>query len=107
MLIQTSHRLKKDTVTGFKLTTGEEIIAKIKSIDGTETAELENPMVLTNSPQGVGLAPAFYLIGEESTRLATIYLACLIAHFKPSPEFIKTYESAVIGLVLPETKIIT
>jgi hypothetical protein len=54
MLIQKSSKLEVGEVVGMKLTTGEEIVAKLEAITDT-TYELSKPLTLIPGQQGVQL----------------------------------------------------
>ncbi len=45
-------KIEKDTVTTFKLVTGEEVIARVSNIEGT-TVTIDRPLVIMMSPQGL------------------------------------------------------
>jgi hypothetical protein len=45
-------KIEKDTVTTFKLITGEEVIGRVSNIDGT-TVTIDRPLVIMMSQQGL------------------------------------------------------
>lgn len=68
MLINTSSKLAIGDVVGFKIITGDEVIAKIEEINETEWV-VSNPCTLMPSPQGLGLIPSMFSLKDNAKLL--------------------------------------
>lgn len=92
-----------DEVFTFKLNSGEELVARIKSVQDT-FIELEEPVSVAPGPQGIGLIPSLFT-GEMRglIRLNT----SSIALSAPTEENVRIkYLEALTGLKVPSKKIV-
>lgn len=95
--------LKIDEVYTFKLNSGEELIAKVKDIQGTEVLVAE-PCSVAPGPQGMGLVPSIFTSDPKgevrlNTNSVTLY-AVTDATVK------NKYIEATTGIKLPDKKLI-
>ena len=87
----------------FKLNSGEELISKVKQIDGTEII-LAEPCSVAPGPQGMGLVPSIFTSDPKgevrlNTNSVTLY-AVTDATVKSK------YIEATTGIKLPDKKLI-
>jgi len=96
--------LKIDEIYTFKLNSGEEIIAKVLSID-PNTYTISEPVSIGPSPGGgVGLVPSMFTYNHRNSVTLNSNSICLIAD---TDESIKTkYIEATTGLKVPDKKVI-
>lgn len=87
----------------FKLGSGEELIAKVKSSSDT-WIEIEDPVSVAPGPQGMGLIPSLFTSDPaESVRLNTASVSLLAL----TDDLVKDkYITAITGIQIPEKKII-
>lgn len=96
-------KLELDAVYTFKLTSGEEVIAKVTSIDG-DFVELHEPLSVAPGPQGMGLIPSVFTSEANvpvklNTRVITMYTE--------TAEAVKVkYIETTTGIKVPEKKIL-
>ena len=69
--------IELNEVYTFKLTSGEEVISKVVSINDT-TMELSNPLSVAPNPQGMGLMPSMFTAEQDknvtlNTNMITMY----------------------------------
>ena len=84
-------------VVTIKLTSGEEIIAKLVEETG-EYYKLNRPMVLTMGQQGLGMAPYLFTVSnEKDVKLAKGTVTIIDATEK---EFSNSYLSGTTGIKL-------
>lgn len=95
--------LKIDEVFTFKLNSGEELIAKVKNIDGNAVT-LEEPVSVAPGPQGMGLVPSLFTAEPRGQiRLNTNSVAL----FAPTEDAVKMkYLEATTGIKVPSKKIV-
>jgi hypothetical protein len=95
--------LKIDEVFTFKLNSGEELIAKVKDIDGNAVT-LEEPVSVAPGPQGMGLVPSLFTAEPRGQiRLNTNSVAL----FAPTEDNVKMkYLEATTGIKVPSKKIV-
>tara|TARA_R110000868_G_scaffold288946_1_gene549134 strand:+ start:136 stop:426 length:291 start_codon:yes stop_codon:yes gene_type:complete len=85
-----------DTVS-FKLTSGEELVARFDGFEGTEY-KLHKPMVLIMQQQGMGLAPFMFSVSSDAKFfLQPTSVACIA---KTESEIAKQYTSTTTGVHL-------
>ena len=95
--------LKIDEVYTFKLTSGEEVVARVKAIDGNDII-IHDPVSVAPGPQGLGLMQSMFTADPKAeTRLnnsnVTIYVL--------TDSALKAkYIEATTGIVMPDKKII-
>lgn len=95
--------IKLDEVYTLKLNSGEELIAKVKSVDGNELVVAE-PVSIAPGPQGMGLVPSMFTADPKgeyrlNTNSISIY-AVTDASVK------NKYIEATTGIKLPEKKLV-
>lgn len=95
--------IKLDEVYTLKLNSGEELIAKVKSVDGNELVVAE-PVSIAPGPQGMGLVPSMFTADPKgeyrlNTNSISIY-AVTDAGVK------NKYIEATTGIKLPEKKLV-
>lgn len=95
--------LKIDEVFTFKLNSGEELIAKVKDVDGNAVT-LEEPVSVAPGPQGMGLVPSLFTAEPRGQiRLNTNSVAL----FAPTEDNVKMkYLEATTGIKVPSKKIV-
>ncbi len=95
--------IKTDEVYTLKLNSGEELIAKVKGIEGNELIVAE-PVSIAPGPQGMGLVPSMFTADPKgeyrlNTNSISIY-AVTDASVK------NKYVEATTGIKLPEKKLV-
>lgn len=96
--------LKAEEIYSFKLTSGEEVVAKVMSVDGS-TVMISNPVSIGPTPQGKpGLIPSMFTYDHEhNIELNSNSIAML----GQTDENIKAqYIQATTGLSVPSKKVI-
>ena len=97
------NNIKLNDIHTFKLTSGEEVIAKVTEIE-QDYLVLTNPVSVAPGPQGLGLMQSMFTADPaESVRLNTN----TVTIYAPTDASIKSkYIEATTGLVIPDKKII-
>ncbi len=95
--------IKLEEVYTLKLNSGEELIAKVKGIEGNELIVAE-PVSIAPGPQGMGLVPSMFTADPKgeyrlNTNSISIY-AVTDASVK------NKYVEATTGIKLPEKKLV-
>ncbi len=95
--------IKTDEVYTLKLNSGEELIAKVKAVDGTELV-LAEPVSVAPGPQGMGLVPSIFTADPKGEyRLNTNSISI----YAVTDESVKNkYVEATTGIKLPEKKLV-
>jgi len=95
MLIETPYK-EGDTVS-FKLTSGEELIARLdKETDDTYT--VHKPLMVIANQQGLGLAPFMFTVNPDSKiKLNTKNVLCAV---KTDDEMAKQYVQNTTGIAV-------
>lgn len=87
----------------FKLTSGEELIAKIVCIND-QWITVTNPVSVAPGPQGMGLVPAMFTVEPGSNSQLNIHNITIYA---PTDDAVTSrYIEATTGLRIPEKKIV-
>lgn len=95
MLIETPHKIG-DTVS-FKLTSGEEIIARLDAEDD-KFYTLHKPMVMIVQQQGMGLAPFMFSVSPDAKfNLQASSVACIA---KTEKEIASQYTQQTTGIAV-------
>lgn len=95
--------LAVNRVYTFKLTSGEELIAKILEVS-TSWIVVSNPVSVAPGPQGMGLVPAMFTADPESACQLNIHNITIYA---PTDDAVTSrYIEATTGLRIPEKKIV-
>lgn len=92
-----------DEIWTFKLTSGEELVAKVIGVDENELI-INNPVSVAPGPNGVGLMPSLFTANSDApTRLNTN----TIAVYAMTDESVKNkYIQATSNIVVPSKKIL-
>jgi hypothetical protein len=93
MLIETPYK-EGDTVS-FKLSSGEEIVARLEKEDDTSYT-LKKPMVLIVQQQGLGLAPFMFSVSPDGKFVLQANSVSCVA--KTETEIAKQYMSQTSGI---------
>ncbi len=95
--------IKLEEVYTLKLNSGEELIAKVKGIEGTELIVAE-PVSIAPGPQGMGLVPSMFTADPKGQyRLNTNSISI----YAVTDESVKNkYVEATTGIKLPEKKLV-
>jgi len=92
-------KLKKDEILIFKLSSSEEIIAKIASVNDTELV-LKNACMLIQTQNGPTLIP--YLMMGNFEKPLTCHIQNIVAYQEPEPGFLKAYEGSLSSIIVPQ-----
>lgn len=88
----------------FKLTSGEEMIARTQSAVEDSWITIENPVSVTPGPQGMALMPSTFT-GDPGSD-PRLNIAC-VAFFVKTDDTVKNkYIEATTGLRVPERKLV-
>jgi len=95
--------LTKDEVYTFKLSSGEEIMAKVVSTEGN-MIEVTNPVGVAHTPQGMGLIPCIFTMEERNSVMINTNSVTM---WTLTADAIKMkYISAISGITVPDKKLI-
>ena len=95
--------IKTDEVYTLKLNSGEELIAKVKSVDGTELI-LAEPVSVAPGPQGMGLVPSIFTADPKGEYRLNTNSVSLYAVTDSTVK--NKYIEATTGIKLPEKKLV-
>jgi hypothetical protein len=87
----------------FKLNSGEEMIAKVTAIVGTEV-KLQDPVSVAPGPQGMGLVPSLFT--ADPTQSSTLNMNCVAIYSFADDNVRMKYIEATTGIKVPEKKIL-
>lgn len=87
----------------FKLTSGEELIAKVESVHNTHLM-LGEPVSIAPGPKGIGLVPSMFTADASSGVRLNTSMITLCAHTEDSVRM--KYIEATTGLQVPDKKLI-
>jgi hypothetical protein len=87
----------------FKLNSGEEMIAKVTAIVGTEV-KLQDPVSVAPGPQGMGLVPSLFT--ADPTQSSTLNMNCIAIYSFTDDNVRMKYIEATTGIKVPEKKIL-
>jgi hypothetical protein len=88
----------------FKLNSGEELIAKVKSVPCQGLVEIETPVSVAPGPQGLGLVPSMFTADADETVRLNINSISIYALTDDSVKM--KYIEATTGIQVPEKKLI-
>ena len=95
--------LETNQVYTFKMNSGEEMVAKVKHVDGNWIV-LEEPVSIAPGPQGMGLIPSLFTADpKEEIKLNTNSVS-LVSKTDDSVKM--KYLEATTGIKVPEKKLI-
>lgn len=95
--------LQLNTVNTFKLSSGEELVAKVISIDG-DMIQLEEPLSIAPTPKGMQLLPSIFTGDEDS--LVTLNLGLVVMTCPTAIGVKDKYLEATTGIQVPDKKLI-
>ena len=95
--------IKSNTVYSFKLNSGEELIAKVIQAGG-EFIQIEEPVSIAPSPQGMGLVPSIFTADPKGEfRLNT----SSVSIYADTEDAVRMkYLEATTGIKVPDKKLI-
>jgi hypothetical protein len=96
MLVTTS-AYKENDIICFRITTGEEIVAKLKAESDT-TYTVIKPLALVNGPKGVVMVPAMVTVDQYSE--ITYNKSAIISASVPTKAVTGSYVETTSGLVM-------
>lgn len=88
----------------FKLSSGEELVAKVKSLPIQGSIEIETPVSVAPGPQGLGLVPSMFTADADATARLNINSISIYALTDDSVKM--KYIEATTGIQVPEKKLI-
>ena len=91
----------KANIICFRITTGEEIVAKLK-IEDVNTLTVTKPLALVNGPKGVVMVPA--MVTVEAGNDIVYNKTAIISSSKPSKAVEGSYVESTSGLVMATAK---
>ncbi len=96
-------QIKSGEVYTLKLTSGEELVAKVTDVDA-DSIEVSSPVSVAPGPQGMSLVPSLFTADQGSA--ITINIRNITMH-APTDEPVRVkYIEATTGLRVPEKKIL-
>lgn len=88
----------------FKFNSGEEMIGKIVNLCQSDMIEVESPLSVAPSAQGVGLIPSLFTSDPDKTVMININSISMHAESEDSVKM--KYLEATTGIQVPEKKLI-
>lgn len=88
----------------FKLNSGEELIAKVISVDGKDSVEIENPVSVAPGPQGMGLVPSLFTADPDQN--AQLNMSSVALYCTTDDSVRMKYLEATTGIKVPDKKLI-
>jgi hypothetical protein len=95
--------IKVDEVYSFKLNSGEELIAKVKSLD-KDTILVEEPVSVAPNHQGMGLVPSLFTAEPRGLARLNTNSVAIIANTEDNVKM--KYLEATTGIKVPSKKIV-
>jgi hypothetical protein len=95
--------IKSNTVYSFKLNSGEELIAKVIQAGG-EFIQIEEPVSIAPSPQGMGLVPSIFTADPKGEFRLNTSSVSIYAETEDAVRM--KYLEATTGIKLPDKKLI-
>jgi hypothetical protein len=99
MLVTTSSYKENDIIC-FRITTGEEIVAKLKTETDT-TYSVSKPLALVNGPKGVVMVPAMVTVDQNAE--ISYNKSAIISASVPNKNVTDSYLQTTSGLVMATT----
>jgi len=93
-----------DKVYSFKLNSGEEIVAKVKSVDLPNIQIIDPVSVVAGQNGGLGLVPSLFTAKPSSLVTINTTSVALVAVVDENVEL--KYIQATTGLTMPEKKVL-
>ncbi len=95
--------LKVGTVYTFKLNSGEELVAKVATIDENSIL-VSDPVSISPGPKGLQLMPSLFTADpKENVRLNTNSVSMI---GETDPSVTDKYREATTGITVPEKKLV-
>jgi citrate lyase synthetase len=95
--------IKSNTVYSFKLNSGEELIAKVIQAGG-EFIQIEEPVSIAPSPQGMGLVPSIFTADPKGEFRLNTSSVSIYAETEDAVRM--KYLEATTGIKVPDKKLI-
>ena len=95
--------IKSNTVYSFKLNSGEELIAKVIQAGG-EFIQIEEPVSIAPSPQGMGLVPSIFTADPKGEFRLNTSSVSIYAETEDAVRM--KYLEATTGIKVPDNKLI-
>tara|TARA_B110001454_G_scaffold191351_1_gene190992 strand:- start:1658 stop:1981 length:324 start_codon:yes stop_codon:yes gene_type:complete len=95
MLVKSQY--KTNDIICFRITTGEEIVAKLK-IEDPNTYTVVKPLALVNGPKGVVMVPAMVTVDQHSEIIYN--KSAIISTSTPTKAVVASYVENTSGLVM-------
>jgi citrate lyase synthetase len=95
--------IKSNTVYSFKLNSGEELIAKVIQAGG-EFIQIEEPVSIAPSPQGMGLVPSIFTADPKGEFRLNTSSVSIYAETEDAVRM--KYLEATTGIKVPDKKIV-
>ena len=95
--------IELNEVYTFKLTSGEEVISKVVSINDT-TMELSSPLSVAPNPQGMGLMPSMFTAEQDKTVMLNTNMITMYAETADQVRI--KYIEATTGITTASKKIV-
>lgn len=95
--------IELNEVYTFKLTSGEEVISKVVSID-ENTMQLSNPLSVAPNPQGMGLMPSMFT--AEQDKSVTLNTNMITMYAETADQVRIKYIEATTGITTASKKIV-
>lgn len=92
-----SSPFKANDIICFRITTGEEIVAKLK-IEDSHTYSVTRPLALVNGPKGVMMVPAMVTVDHQTAEIVYNKTA-VISVSSPTKQITDSYLTTTSGLV--------
>jgi hypothetical protein len=96
--------VETDKVYTFKLNSGEELVAKVKTAPLYGMIDIEAPVSIAPGPQGLGLVPSMFTADPDATVRLNINSISIYALTDDSVRM--KYIEATTGIQVPEKKLI-
>lgn len=95
--------LEVNEIYTLKLSSGEEVIAKVISI-GENTLELSDPLSVAPNPQGMGLMPSMFTSDHEKS--VTLNTSAVTMFCQTADQVRAKYIEATTGIVTASKKVL-
>ena len=97
-------KLEKNDIYTLKLITGEEIVAKVKEDDGSDTLIVTSPISTVVSQQGLQMVPTLFSANQDKS--VTINKSSIAMVASPRDDVCASYVEATTGISM-NTQILT
>lgn len=97
-------KFEQNQVYSIKLTSGEELVAKVVAQPSDEHIELSEPLSIAPNPQGMGLIPSMFTADHDKT--ITLNLKNITMYCVTDDQIRAKYTEATTGITTPSKKLI-